>query len=108
MSDPIEYDEVVTTKETEMIDAFLSHIIYAKTGSACTSTRVNVMTQALYAEDRSLPPGPDVQNVYTKMCDGSKNVTIIVRNSTVYPQTLRKKVPVARAVTATWVPEPQT
>ena len=45
--------------------------------------------------------------LYTKMCDGRKNVAIIVRNSTVYPQTLRKKVPVARAVVATQVSEPQ-
>ena len=57
VSDPIEYDELVTTMETEMIDAFLAHIIYAKTGSACTGTRLNVMTQALHAEDGLLPQG---------------------------------------------------
>ena len=28
VSDPVEYDEVVTTKETKMIDAFSSHIIH--------------------------------------------------------------------------------
>ena len=89
-----------------MIDAFSSHIIHVRMGTAYTGVGLNVMTQALHAEDGSLPQGLTIQNTYTEMCDGSKNVTIVVRNSTVYPQTLRKKTPVARAVVATWVPEP--
>ena len=64
------------------------------------------MTQALWAENGSLPQGLTVQNAYTELHSGSKNVTVVVRNSTVYPQTLRKKTPVARAVTVTQVPEP--
>ena len=64
------------------------------------------MTQALYAEGGSLPQGLMIQNIYTEMCDSSKNVTIIVRNSMAYPQTLRKKIPVAKVVVATQVPEP--
>ena len=36
-----------------------------------------------------------------------KNVTIIVRNSMAYPQTLKKKIPVARVVVANQVPKPQ-
>ena len=65
-----------------------------------------LMTQALHAEDGSLPQGLTIQNTYTEMHNGSKNVAIVVRNSKAYPQTLRKKIPVARAVAATWVPEP--
>ena len=104
--DLTEYDEVVTTKDTEMIDAFSSHIIHVRVRTAYTGVGLNVMTQALHAEDGSLPQGLTIQNAYTKMHDGSKNVAVIVRNSMVYPQTLRKKIPVARAVVATWVPEP--
>ena len=52
------------------------------------------------------PQGLAIQNAYTEMCNGSKNVAIVVRNSTAYPQTLRKKIPVVRAVAATQVPEP--
>ena len=59
------------------------------------------MTQALSAEDGSLPQGLTVQNAYMELCSSSKNVTVVVRNSTGYPQTLRKKTPVARAVTVT-------
>ena len=77
VSDPVKYYEVVTTKETEMIDAFLSCIIHAKTGSACTGVRLNVMTQALCAEDGSLPQGLTIQNAYTEMCNGSKNVSVL-------------------------------
>ena len=34
------------------------------------------------------------------------NTVVVVRNSTAYPQTLKKKTPVAQAVAATMVPEP--
>ena len=105
-SDPSEYDEVVTTKDTETFDAFLSHIICVRTGTAYTGTGLNVMTQALHAADRSLPWGLTIQNAYTELQYGSKNVAIVVRNSMAYPHTLKKKTPVVRAVTATQVPEP--
>ena len=73
--------------------------------TAHTGEGINVMTQALCTEDVSLPQGLTVQNVYVDLCSGSKNITIVVRNSMAYPQTLRKKTPVVRAVMVTWVPE---
>ena len=99
------YDELVTTKDTEMIDAFSSHIIHARMRTAYMGVGLNVITQALCAEDGSLPQGLTIQNAYTKMCNASKNVTLVVRNSMAYHQTLRKKIPVTRAVVATWVLE---
>ena len=102
-SDPSEYDEVVTTKDIETIDAFLSHFIHARMGTAHTGEGSSVMTQALCAEDGFLPQGLTVQNAYMELC--SKKVTVVVRNSTAYSQTLRKKTPVGRAVAAMWVPE---
>ena len=63
------------------------------------------MTQALCVEDASLPQGLTVQNTYTELCNGSRIVTVVVRNSTAYSQTLRKKTPMARAVVVTWIPE---
>ena len=74
--------------------------------TAHTGEGINVMTWALQAEGGSLPQGLMVQNAYTELCIGSKNVTVVVRNSMVYPQTLEKKTPVARAVAVIWVPEP--
>ena len=95
-SDPSEYNEVVTTKDTETIDYFLSHVIHARMGMAHTGEGINVITQALHAEDGSLPQGLTVQNTYTELHDGSKNVTMVVRNNMAYPQTLRKKTPVGK------------
>ena len=63
------------------------------------------MNQALHAEEGSLAWGLTIQNAYTKMCNGSKSVAIMVRNGTAYPRTLKKKVPVARVAAASHVPE---
>ena len=102
----LDLTEYVSTKDTEMTDAFSSHIIHARTRTACTGAKLNAMTQALHAEDGSLPHSLKIQNAYTERHNGSKNVAIEVRNGMAYPQTLSKKIPVARAVVATWVPEP--
>ena len=63
------------------------------------------MTQVLQIADGSLPQGLTIQNAYTELQRGSKNVVVVIRNNTAYPQTLWKKAPVARALTATTVPE---
>ena len=63
------------------------------------------MIQALLTKDGSLPQGFPFQNAYTESRKGSKNTVMVVRNSMTYPQTLKKKTPVARAVAATVVPE---
>ena len=100
------YDEMVLIQNTETIDAFSSCVITAKASTAHTSERIDVMTQAVCVEDSSLPQGLMVQNAYTKLRKGSKNVIVVVRNSTAHPQTLKKKTLVARAVEVTQVPEP--
>ena len=105
-SDPSEYDVVATTKDTETTNAFSSHILCVKMGPAHTGVGLNVMTQAICAEDGSLPQGLTIQNAYTELCNGSKNVPMVVTFSMAHPQTLRKRTSVVRAVAATWVPEP--
>ena len=80
------------------IDAFSSNIIHARVSTAHTGEGINVMAQALCDEDGSLPQGLTVQNTYMELHSGSKNVTMVVKNNIEYPQTLRKKTPVARAV----------
>ena len=67
---------------------------------------INVMVQALWTQDGSMPQGLTVQNTYTKLRKGSKKAVVLVQNNTTYPQTLWKKTPVARAVAASPVPEP--
>ena len=81
--DPSEYDEVVITKDTKTTDPFWFHIIHVRMGTAYIGKGLNMMIQALHVEDGSLPQGLTVQNTYTEMCNGSKSVPLVVRNSTV-------------------------
>ena len=76
-----------------------------KVEKAYTGEHINIMTQVLQITDGSLPQGLTVQNSYTELQRGSKNVVRVVRNSTTYPQMLQKKAPVSRAVAVTAVPE---
>ena len=104
-SDPNNYDEGITTKEGETIDTSSSQIIHAKMKMAHQGEGTNVMTQALCVKDSSLLQGLTVQNTYMELCKGSKAVTVVVRTTTAYPQMLRKKTPVARAIMVAQIPE---
>ena len=64
------------------------------------------MVQALYAQDGTLLPGLTVQNTYTELRKGSKKAVVVVQNNTTYPQTLRKKTPMARTISMLPVSEP--
>ena len=104
-ADPIGYDEVVCTRNTETIEAFFCHVISMKAEKAYTGECINIMTQALQTKDGSLPQGFTVQNVYSELWKGSKYIVLVVRNSMAYLQMLQKKALVARAVAVTMVPE---
>ena len=84
----IGYNEVVFMRNTETIGAFSSHVIPVKAEKAYTGECINIMTQVLQTEDGSLPQGLTIQNVYTELQKGSKNVVVVVRNSMAYPQML--------------------
>ena len=72
-----EYNEVVVTKNTEIMDAFSSHIIPMKTEKAYMGEHINIMTQALQTKDGSLLQGLTIQNMYTKLRKGSKNAVMV-------------------------------
>ena len=46
------------------------------------------------------------QNMYTKLRKGGRKAVVVVQNNTAYAQTLQKKTPMARAVSALPMPEP--
>ena len=100
------YDQLMYTQNVETIEPFYSHIVPVKAGRAYTGECINVMVQALQTEDGSLLLGLSVQNMYTKLRQGSKKAVVMVRNKPAYLQTLWKKTPVARAVATLPVPEP--
>ena len=105
-SNPDGYDDMVVTKKMETVDAFSSRVIPMKVEKAYMGECINIMTQALQTEDGSLPQGLTINNVYTELRKGGKNTVMVLRNSMAYPQTLKKKTSVARAVAATVVSEP--
>ena len=86
------------TQKVETLEPFSSHVIPVKTTEAHVGERLNVMVQALYDQDGTLLPGLTMQNTYTELRKGSKKVVVVVQNHTAYPQTLQKKMPVARAI----------
>ena len=106
----VEYDTdedslLMYIQKAETLKPFVSHVIPVRTTKAYLGDCINIMVQALHAQDGTLPPGLTVQNTYTELRKGSKKAVIVVQNNTAYPQTLWKKTPVARAVSVLPVPE---
>ena len=60
------------TQKVETLEPFSSHVIPVKTTEAHVGEHLNVMVQALYNQDGTLPPGLTMQNMYTKLRKGSK------------------------------------
>ena len=58
---PDDYDQVIFTQNIETIEAFSSHIVLVKVEKAYTRGCINIMVQALWTEDGSLPQGLTVQ-----------------------------------------------
>ena len=94
------------TWKAETLEPFSSHVIPIKAVKAYLGEGINVMVQALHAQDGTLLPGLTMQNTYTELRKGSKKAVVVVWNNTTYPQTLQKKTPMARAVSSLAVPEP--
>ena len=98
--------QLMYTQKVETIKPLSSHIVPVKPGRAYVGEHINVMVQALWTQDGSLPQGLIVQNTYTKLRKGSKKAVVVVQNNIAYLQTLWKKTPLARVVAASPVPEP--
>ena len=76
------------TQKVETLEPFSSHVIPMKTAEVYLGERLNVMVQALHAQDGTLPPGLTMQNMYTELRKGSKKAVVVVWNNTAYLQTL--------------------
>ena len=104
-SDTNDGDPLMYTQKAETLEPFSSHIILVKMGKAYLGEHINVMVQALWTQDGTLPPGLTVQNSYTELRKDSKKAVVVIQNNTAYLQTLRKKAPVARVGAASPVPK---
>ena len=76
------------TQKAETLEPFSSHVIPMKTARVYLGECLNVIVQALHAQDGTLLPGLTVQNTYTELRKGSKKAVVVVQNHTTYPQTL--------------------
>ena len=76
------------TQKVETLEPFSSHVISMKTMEVYLGECLNIMVQALYTQDGTLPPGLTIQNTYTELGKGSKKAVVVVQNNTAYPQTL--------------------
>ena len=94
------------TQKAETLEPFSSHVIPMKTTKVYLGECLNIMVQALHAQDGTLLPGLTLQNTYTELRKGSKKAVVVVWNNTTYPQTLWKKTPVAKAISVLPVPKP--
>ena len=79
---PTDLDELVLLKNKATIPAFESIILHCCTHKTMMmGYKLHVMTQATYPEDRAnLPNGVYVVKTYTELCDGSHNVSVVLRN----------------------------
>ena len=69
--------------------------------------RLNVMTQAPYPDDKAdLPNGLYVMT-YMELKDGSRNVSLVLRNLTAQPIYLARGWLIGRVATANAIPEAQ-
>ena len=93
------------TQKVEMLEPFSSHVVPMRMMETYLGEHLNIMVQAMHAQDGTLPPGITMQNTYTKLRKGSKKAVVEVWNNTAYSQTLQKKTPVARAMAMQLVPD---
>ena len=83
-----DYSQVMFTPNVDTMEVFSSCMVPVKVGRAYTGEHINIMVQALWTEDGSLPQGLTIQNTYTELRQGSKKAVVVVRNSMAYLQTL--------------------
>ena len=104
---PTDLDELILLKNKTTIPAFESIILHCRT--CCTMMmgyKLHVMTQATYLEDRAnLLNGVYVVKTNTELHDGSRNVSVVLRNLTGKPVHLPAGRPVARVVAMNAIPD---
>ena len=104
---PTDLDELVLLKNKATIPAFESIILHCRTRKMMMmGYKLHIMTQATYLEDLpNLPNGVYVVKTYTKLRDGSHNVSVVLHNLTGKPVHLAAGRPVARVVATNAIPD---
>ena len=104
---PVELDEKLLLKKKQVLLPFSNTMVHCKTqATQMQGYKLHVMTHAPYPEDKSsLPDGVYVLKTYTELKDGSRNVSVVLRNLTSRTIHLSSRRCVARIAAANEVPE---
>ena len=107
--DPLDLDEKVLLTDKCTIPGFQSVVTQGSTQrTMMMGNQLNVMTQAPYPKDKAdLPNGLYVMRTYTQLKDGSRTVSLILRNLTARPIHLPRGRVIGRVAAANAVPEVQ-
>ena len=104
---PTDLDELILLKNKVTIPAFESIILHCHTRRMMMmGYKLHMMTQATYLEDQAnLLNGVYVVKTYTELHDGSRNVSVVLRNLTGKPVHLAVRRPVVRVVAVNAIPD---
>ena len=105
--DPLDLDEKVLLTDKCTIPGFQSVVTHGHTQRTMMMRNwLNIMTQAPYPDDKAdLPNGLYVMRMYTELKDGSRNVSLVLRNLTTQPIYLARGRLISRVATANAIPE---
>ena len=103
----IDLDEKLLLKKKQVLLLFSNMMVHCKTREMqMQGYKLHVMTHAPYPEDKSsLPNGVYILKTYTELKDGSRNVSVVLRNLTSKTIHLAPGRCVARVAAANEVPE---
>ena len=109
VEDPLDFDEKFLLADKSTILDFQSVIAHGCTQrTMMMGHRLNIMMQAPYSDDKAdLPNGLYVMRMYTELKDGSRSVSVVLRNLTARPIHLARGRVIDGVAAANAVPEAQ-
>ena len=102
---PLEVNEIVRVASKCTVPLFGHKVIHGRVNLVLRGCKLNVMTHGLEKRSPSLPLGIDVQTAYSTLANGSRRVSVILRNNTQDWLEIKKGVPIARMVTTNAIPK---
>ena len=105
----MDLDEKVLLADRCTIPGFQSVVAHGRTQKTMMmGHQLNVMTQAPYSDDKAdLPNGLCIMRTYTELKDGSRSVSVVLRNLTARPIHLARGRVIDQVAAANAVPEAQ-
>ena len=102
---PLNINEIVRVASKCTVPPFGHKVIHGRVNLVLRGCKLNVMTHGLEKRSPSLPLGIDMQTAYSTLANGSRRVSIILRNNIQDWLEIKKGVPIARMVTANAIPK---